>query len=164
MNPRIRWRHGGTIGLLLVLLGSSAGALERGTSPAGVAFVSGGVSQAEQAEMLAEQGQYSFWLTTAARRSGAFMSDVRVRITEAESGRTVLDHRLDGSWLFAALPPGRYEVEAIHLPEAMTRLEIQRGARATHPGDHQRMVLYFAMPEADGAGAAAVAPEPPAPR
>jgi hypothetical protein len=163
MNPRIRRRHAGVL-LLVGLLGTPAGALERGTSPAGVAYASGGVSHAEQAELRAAQGEYSFWLTTAARRSGAFLSGVRVRITESTTGKTVLDHRLDGPWLFAALPPGRYEVEAIHLPEEMTRLEIQRGTTAIHAGDHHRMVLYFAVPDLDGAGDAAGAPEPSAPR
>jgi hypothetical protein len=164
MKPGVRWCHAAMLLWLLGQPGSPAGALERGTSPAGVAYACGGVSHAEQAELRAAQGEYSLWLTTAARRSGAFLSGVRVRITETATGKAVLDHRLDGHWLFAALPPGRYEVEAIHMPDEMTRLEIQRGATAIHAGDHHRMVLYFAVPDLNGAGDAGGTPDPSAQR
>jgi hypothetical protein len=117
--------------------------VERGTSAAGVVFASGGSSREEQDMLVAERLRYSFWLTTAARRSGAYLAGVRVRVTEADGGKRVLEDVMDGPWLFADLPLGRYEVEAILLHERTGRLEIQRGTTHIHAGDHHRMVLYF---------------------
>lgn len=128
--------------LALWLVVPCAHGLERGTSSAGVAFMSGGASEEEQARMRAERPGYSFWLTTAARGSGAYLAGVRVRITD-ESGQRVLEHTMDGPWLYAALPLGRYEVEAALFDEQLGRLEIQRGSTAIHPGDRHSMVLYF---------------------
>jgi len=118
-------------------------AIDRGTSAAGVVFASGGSSHEEQEALRADRLHYSFWLTTAARGSGAYLADVRVRINEADGGQRVLEHVMDGPWLFADLPLGRYEVEAILLDQRTGRLEIQRGSTQIHAGDHHRMVLYF---------------------
>jgi hypothetical protein len=117
--------------------------LERGTSATGVALASGGSSREEQEMLYAERQRYSFWLTTAARHSGAYLAGVRVRITEADGSKRVLEHVMDGPWLFADLPLGRYEVEAILLHERTGRLEIQRASTQIHAGDHHQMVLYF---------------------
>ena len=127
----------------LWLIASLAHGIERGTSATGVAYASGGASQEELEVLRAERLKYSFWLTTAARRSGAYLAGVRVRISDAEGGKRVLEHVMDGPWLFADLPLGRYEVEAILLDERTGRLEIQRGTTAIHAGDHHQMLLYF---------------------
>jgi len=127
----------------LALMAGLAQAIERGTSASGVAYVSGGTSHEELDVLRAERSSYSFWLTTAARRSGAHLAGVRVRITGADDGRRVLEHVMDGPWLFADLPLGRYEVEAILLDERTGRLEIQRGTTAIHAGDRHQMLLYF---------------------
>ena len=111
-------------------------------SPAGVAYASGGTSVEELDVLRAEQQRYSFWLTTSARGSGAYLAAVKVRIVD-EAGTRVLDHTMDGPWLFANLPLGRFEVEATLLDERTGRLEIQRGTVGIHPGDHHRMVLQF---------------------
>jgi hypothetical protein len=68
---------------------------------------------------------------------------VRVRIREADGGMRVLEHVMDGPWLFADLPLGRYEIEAILLDERLGRLEIQRSSTTIHSGDHHQMLLYF---------------------
>jgi hypothetical protein len=117
-------------------------ALDRGTSPAGVVYASGGGSYEELDAMRAEQPHYSFWLTTAVRGSGAYLAGVKVRIAD-DTGRRVLEHTMDGPWLFADLPLGRFEVEAFILDERTGRLEIQRGSVGIHRGDHHQMVLYF---------------------
>jgi len=138
----------------LGLMASLAQAIERGTSATGVAYASGGTSHEELDVLRAERPNYSFWLTTAARRSGAHLAGVRVRITEADGGMRVLEHVMDGPWLFADLPLGRYEVEAILLDERTGRLEIQRGTTAIHAGDHHQMLLYFSTGDEVGDGAA----------
>lgn len=124
-----------------------AGATVRGTTPDGIAWVSGGVGASEKTELQAARGEFSFWLTTAALRSGAHLDGVRVRIRDAERQRLVLEVVMDGPWLFAALPVGRYEVEAI-LQMDNGRLLIERGTTAIHPGDRHQMLLYFATGDA----------------
>lgn len=135
---------------LLALLAQPAAATDRGTSTAGVEYTSGGASHEEQEALHAQRLNYSFWLTTAVRRSGAYLAGVRVRIREAGSNRLMLEHVLDGPWLFAALPQGRYEVEAIVQVERVGRIEVQRGTTTIHAGDHHQMLLYFTTPDADG--------------
>lgn len=120
----------------------SAGATVRGTTPDGIAWVSGGVGAAEKTELQGLRNDFSFWLTTAALRSGAHLDGARVRIRDTERNRVVLELVMDGPWLFAALPVGRYEVEAI-LQMDNGRLLIERGTTAIHPGDHHQMLLYF---------------------
>jgi hypothetical protein len=137
-------RFGIIAALVLALAVPLAQAIERGSSPAGVEYVSGGVGDAELRALHTERGKYSFWLTTAALKSGAHLASVRVRIVDTKSRQTVLEHTMDGPWLFAALPLGRYEVEAALLNTATGRLEVQRGVTTIHPGDHHQMLLYFA--------------------
>ncbi|HET7526662.1 MAG TPA: hypothetical protein VFK10_12025, partial [Burkholderiaceae bacterium] len=76
------------------------------------------------------------------RGSGAHLAGVKVRIAD-ESGKRVLEHTMDGPWLFADLPLGRFEVEAFVLDERTGRLEVQRGSVGIHAGDHHHMVFYF---------------------
>jgi len=140
-RPARRWRWL-LAWLALCLAAGPALPIERGTSPAGVAYASGGSTYEELDAMRSEQQRYSFWLTTAARGSGAYLAGVKVRIAD-ETGKRVLEHTMDGPWLFADLPLGRFEVEAFVLDERSGRLEIQRGTVGIHAGDHHRMVLYF---------------------
>ena len=136
--------------LLLAGLALPVAALQRGTSAAGVEYASGGVSHEEQLALHAERLNHSFWLTTAARRTGAHLAGVRVRIRETGSNRLVLEHVMDGPWLFAALPLGRYEVEAILHAEDLGRIEVQRGITTIHAGDHHQMLLYFSTSDEVG--------------
>lgn len=121
----------------------AAGATVRGTTPAGIAWVTGGVGESEKSELAAQRAGYSFWLTTAALRSGAHLDGARVRIRDLERDAVVLEVVMDGPWLFAALPLGRYEVEAI-LQMDNGRLLIERGLTTIHAGDRHQMLLYFA--------------------
>jgi len=125
-------------------------ALQRGTSPTSVEFASGGVGEDEQKLLHAQRRDYSFWLTTAVRKSGAHLAGVMVRIREADSGLLVLEHRMDGPWLFAKLPVGRYEIEATRQDLALGRIEVQRGTTTIHPNDRHQMLLYFETGEAIG--------------
>lgn len=118
-------------------------AIERGLSPAGVAYASGGVSHSELQELHAQRQNYSFWLTTAALKSGAHLAAVGVRITPWRATQAVLEHDMAGPWLFAALPPGRYQVLA-SLPATEGRpAQVRRGTTTIHAGDHHQMVMYF---------------------
>ncbi len=125
-------------------------ALQRGTSATGVAYASGGVGEDEQSALLAQRRDYSFWLTTAVRKTGAHLAGVQVRIREAETGLLVLDTRMDGPWLFAKLPLGRYEIEATRQDLALGRIEVQRGSTTIHPNDRHQLLLYFDTGEAIG--------------
>lgn len=117
-------------------------AIERGVSPAGVAYASGGVSHEELQDLHAQRQQFTFWLTTAALRSGAHLADVQVRIVPLRGDQPVLEHVMAGPWLFAALPLGRYTVEAtLTAPGRPT--QVRRAVTQIHPGDHHQMVLYF---------------------
>jgi hypothetical protein len=115
---------------------SAAFALQEGTTPAGRRYASGGVSDAEQATLQARRGQYSLWIATAARKSGAWMSDVQVTIIDAQD-RVVFNGTLDGPWLLLDLPLGRYDVVA------RSGGQMQRSVTTIHPGDHHETVIYF---------------------
>lgn len=52
-------------------------------------------------------------------QSGAFLSDVRVRVKDA-SGKELVNVTTEGPWLILALPPGRYQVLA-ELPNGESR-------------------------------------------
>jgi hypothetical protein len=91
----------------------------------------------------AQRQNYSFWLTTAALKSGAHLADVSVRITPLRGTDPVLNHTTGGPWLFAALPPGRYQVEASFKPAPERPTQVRRGLTTIHAGDHHQMVQYF---------------------
>lgn len=76
-----------------------------------VQWVSGGVGAEERAEMLLALPDHNLKLLTAAQGSGAFLAGVRV-VVRAAGGWTVLEDSLEGPWLFARLPPGRYDLVA----------------------------------------------------
>ncbi len=138
---------------LLLHLGLAAlpgAAVQRGTSATRVDYGWGGVGEEEQKLLHAQRRDYSFWLTTAVRRSGAHLAGVLVRVREAETGLLVLEHRMDGPWLFAKLPVGRYEIEATLQDLALGRIEIERGSTTIHANDRHQLLLYFDTGEAIG--------------
>jgi len=119
-------------------------ATERGIAPSGVAWASGGVSHSELQDLHARRQDYTFWLTTAALRSGAHLADVQVRIQRVGStaDTPVLACTMSGPWLFANLPPGRYVVEARYQADGGPA-QVRRGITTLHAGDRRQMVLYF---------------------
>jgi hypothetical protein len=116
-----------------------ASAMTRATTAGGQPYVSGGVGQGELRTLEAERDRYSLWAITAARHSGAYLADVRVRIVDVENG-TVFDGRLDGPWLLIDLPRGRYSVEATYKDQT------HRKTTSISAGDHRQMVFYFDAP------------------
>ncbi len=99
------------IAALCALSAVTVQAVTRGNTAEGRAFVSGGVGEEEARQLQAERARYSLSVRTAAKRSGAFLADVHIRIRNAAQ-TTVFDQDLDGPWLMIDLPGGRYEVEA----------------------------------------------------
>lgn len=140
------------IALLATLLAAATpgAATVSGTTPVGIAWITGGVGSSEKDELRAQRGHYSFWLTTAALRSGAHLGGARVRIRDLDRNRLVLEQVMDGPWLFAALPAGRYEVEAILLMDN-GRLLIERGTTTIRAGGRQEMTLHFATGDSNPA-------------
>ena len=124
-----------------VLLGavaaaSAATAMQTGITAQGRPYVSGGVTHEELVALHERRESFNLWVVTAALRSGAHLSDVRVTIRD-EKKQTVLDESLDGPWLFINLPLGRYEVQASY------NGSVQRRATAIHAGDHHQLFFYF---------------------
>ncbi|MGM9488262.1 hypothetical protein [Ideonella sp. YS5] len=127
----------------------SALAAEEGITASGRRYAIGGISNEEQATLNSKRGDYSLWIVTAAKGSGAWLADVQVRI-EDERQQVVFDKALAGPWLMIDLPLGRYEVQARRNGES------QRNTTTIHRGDHHQVFFYFTV-DAD------VLPERPGP-
>ena len=76
----------------------------------GISYVSGGVSDSEQAA-IKEMGKDYNLRVLAALEEGNYLSDVDVTIVNAQ-GETVLQTVTSGPMLFAQLPAGSYTVHA----------------------------------------------------
>lgn len=120
----------------LAIFASTAMAVTAGKTARGGAFVSGGIGEGEIAALEAQRDKYSLWVITAVKVSGAYLADVRIRITDAKKTR-VLEHTMAGPWLMVDLPVGRYDVEASYGGQAASR------ATTIHTGDHHQMIFYF---------------------
>ena len=135
------WMLGRMLGLAACL--TPLQAAERGVTPGGIAYVSGGVAEVEEEDLVAQRKNFSFWLTTASKGSGAFLADVRVRVLDERTRQLVLEHTLDGPWLFANLPPGRYRVEASYREFADNKEQTLRRSTTIQKGSLRQMLLYF---------------------
>lgn len=116
----------------------SAAALTRGTTANGSPFVEGGIGADETAALEAQREQYSLWLITAVRVSGAYLADVQLRIAD-ERGRMVLERQMGGPWLLVNLPLGRYELQASY------RGQVLRRTTTIHAGDHHQVIFHFSV-------------------
>ena len=117
--------------------------LVRAKTGDGTAFLSGGVTVDDRKTMHAERADYSLWVATVAKRSGAYLSDVRLRITRAGDKQPALERTMDGPWLLAALPPGRYDIVATMPaegadPEQTLKMQVQLAK-----GGQRQAVLRF---------------------
>jgi hypothetical protein len=105
-------------------------------------WVSGGVSADERDEMVLALPDHNLKVLTAAEKSGAFLAAAQVVVRDA-GGRTVFETSLDGPWLLARLPPGRYELVATVGGKSQTRT-------FTVPASGRREIfLYWAAPEVE---------------
>jgi hypothetical protein len=134
---RTRWQRIRVLGCAVGLVAVTAAAAQTtGRTALGGDFMSGGIGEGEIATMQAQRGNYALWVRTAAKGSGAYLSDVHVRIADAKKA-IVFNHVLDGPWLLVDLPPGRYEVQASYHGQTFSR------ATTVHAGDRHQMVFYF---------------------
>jgi hypothetical protein len=111
-------------------------AMTTGQTARGGPFVSGGIGESEIVALDAQRDRYSLWVITAAKVSGAYLADVRVRITD-EKKAVVLEHTMAGPWMLVDLPLGRFSVEASYGGQSFTR------ATTIHAGDRHQMVFHF---------------------
>lgn len=126
-------------------------AINRGSTSSGIAFVSGGIGHTELLMLSEEKKNYSFWLTTAAKGSGAYLAGVHIRIVNAKTRQPVLEHHMDGPWLFAALPVGRYDVEASYKDVMENAPRMLKKSTTIHAKDRHQMLLYFDTRDTVGA-------------
>lgn len=78
----------------------------------GIPYMTGGISEGERAEMEKRSMDYNLKITLAAK-SGAYLADIPVTICNAD-GKTVINIRAEGPWLYVRLPEGRYTIKASH--------------------------------------------------
>jgi hypothetical protein len=148
MNTRMEQGSGGTMSdsvmrvapvlatLALASAAFSATAMTTGQTARGGPFVSGGIGESEIVALDAQRDRYSLWVITAAKVSGAYLADVRVRIID-EKKAVVLEHTMAGPWMLVDLPLGRFTVEASYGGQSITR------ATTIHAGDRHQMVFHF---------------------
>jgi hypothetical protein len=115
--------------LSIVVAASSAGAQQPNISESSslqpqtqgaVSFVSGGSSSDERDALRKMQSQYNLRLQFAVQRSGEYLANVNVTLTDAKGG-TVLDTISDGPFFFAQLTPGRYRLTVTSDGKSETR-------------------------------------------
>lgn len=116
----------------------SATALTRGMTADGAPFVEGGIGADETSALDAQRDQYSLWLITAVRVSGAYLADVQLRIAD-ERGRMVLERQMTGPWLLVNLPLGRYQLQASYRGQTLRR------TTTIHAGDHHQVIFHFSV-------------------
>ena len=76
-----------------------------------VPYVSGGVGLHSQEEINARQGEFSLKLIFAERKTGSYLAQVGLRISDQQR-QTLVDATSQGPWFYAKLPAGAYRVEA----------------------------------------------------
>lgn len=129
--------------LALATLPPAALALERGQLDNGAAYASGGIGQEEIKTLHAERSRYSLWVSTLAKGTGAYMSDVKLHISDGKG--LDFDYVMDGPWFFAALPPGRYKITAAWVPDAIATGQTLEQQVTLRAGDHRQVVFRFAI-------------------
>jgi hypothetical protein len=129
------------VGFLLWPSPANAGSSKRQATK--LECISGGVGITERDALQAMQDKHSFWLTTAIRKSGAFLSGARVTILDAKDHMPLISCAMDGPWLFVDLPRGKYEVETVYIDKATNKEQKIKKMTHIHKGDHHQMVVYF---------------------
>lgn len=105
--------------LALALFGAGARAQTGGLVK--IDYLSGGVGLDELEELAGRAKKFNLKVVTAAERSGAFLADVRVKVIGAGDAQVLLDTTMDGPWLLAQLPPGKYVLEATFEGKTFTK-------------------------------------------
>lgn len=111
--------------------------LHEQTTTTGIRFITGGIGSEQQQAMAAVQSDYNLRLTFARAKSGEYLTDVRVMITDRKQ-HNVLETVADGPLLYARLPAGDYHITASFEGQQQTK-KISIGASR-----HLAQVFYFA--------------------
>jgi hypothetical protein len=125
--------------LLSALLAAPALAVTEGKTAQGEPYVTGGVGASETETLEKQRSRFSLRVLTAAKTSGAFLADAVVKIIDA-AGKTVLETKADGPWLYVNLKLGDYKVTATY------KTQVKQQATKIHAGDHHEMFFYFDEP------------------
>lgn len=137
---------GASLSVAVFALASGAVSAQAGATlaskvtPAGVAYVSGGVGNAQQQAMKEAMKDYNLRLTFARQQTGSYLASVNVTIDhigEAKSATQVLNTVSGGPMLFVKLPAGKYDVRAEVDGQVQTRTLNIRQKQA------QDVVLHF---------------------
>ncbi len=115
----------------------------RGKSASGIAYVCGGVTTEERKALHALRADYSLWVATVAKPSGAYLSDARLRISDLGAKRVVIEQTMVGPWFFAMLPPGRYEISATVPAEGADASQTLTAQVNVVRGEMRQAVLRF---------------------
>ena len=108
----------------------------------GAQWVSGGVGTDEREEMVMALPDHNLKVLTAAEGSGAFLAAVRV-VVRAAGGWTVFETTLEGPWLLARLPPGRYDLVATWGGRSQAR------SFTIPPTGRRELFLYWTAPDVE---------------
>ena len=113
-----------------------ANALTEAKTAQGESYITGGIGLGERDALAKRRADFSLWIATAVKKAGSYLSDVRIKISDA-AGKSVLDTRLDGPWLLVDLKPGSYTVEASYREQTL------RKTTNISKGGHREMLFYF---------------------
>lgn len=120
-----------------------AAGIVRTRTAGGLELLSGGITIDERVTMRAESAGYSLWVSTVAKPSGAYLADVDLRIVQTKGKASILERKMEGPWLFVALPEGSYEVSATFRADGADKPQTIT-TRVTVPKTGQRQaVLRF---------------------
>jgi hypothetical protein len=130
--------------------GSQPLVLFRGKTDAGLAILSGGSSLDDRGVIRAERGDYSLWVATVAKPSGAYLAEVKLRIVHLGDKAVVLERTMEGPWLLAALPAGNYQVSATYRAEGASKDQTISNRVTLARGAQRQVVLRFDSPSQVG--------------
>lgn len=127
------------LGAALLAAAAAAPAIEAGEAAGGQPYLIGGIGSEEIAMLDLAREQFNLCVRMAMRRSGEYMADVRLRITDAQ-GRVVFDRDLGGPELLIRLEPGRYALLAA------APSEVQRSDVSVQATGVRDVVFHFGAP------------------
>lgn len=108
-----------------------------------IACLSGGIGSTEREELQQQAGQYTFWLRTAASKSGAYLADIKVIVRDEKTKTVLFNTTMDGPWLFLNLPEGRYEIEAQYHDKVTRSDQIVKKVTEIKKSGQRQMMMYF---------------------
>jgi hypothetical protein len=84
-----------------------------------VNYISGGIGETSENYLLSLHKDYSLHILFAEEKTGVYLSDVDVQITDKKN-HVFLNTKTQGPYLLVKLVPGRYKVSATHLGQTKT--------------------------------------------